>query len=65
MRDRDVVRETLRLLQERDHERVAGIEELRHEIEVGLAQLRRGEGVDGESFFGRIAARRRRSARRT
>ena len=39
--------------------------ELKREIEVGLAQLRRGEGVDGEAFFRRLAGRRRANARRT
>ena len=61
----EVVREALRLLEERDHAPVASIEDLKREIEVGLAQLRRGEGVDGETFFRGVAARRRKSARRS
>jgi len=61
----EVVREALRLLEGRDQTSPANIEELKQEIEVGLAQLRRGEGVDGEDFFSRLAARRRaRKARR-
>lgn len=55
----EVVREALRLLEGRDQTTPTGIEELKQEIEVGLAQLRRGEGVDGEDFFRRLAARRR------
>jgi antitoxin ParD1/3/4 len=61
----EVVREALRLLEGRDRAPVASIEELKSDIEVGLAQLRRGEGVDGEAFFRRVAARRRQSARRS
>ena len=55
----EVVREALRLLEGRDQTSVARIEDLKREIEVGLAQLRRGEGVDGEGFFRDLAARRR------
>ncbi len=61
----EVVREALRLLEARDQTAPASIEELKKEIEVGLAQLRRGEGVDGEDVFRRLADRRRaRRARR-
>jgi antitoxin ParD1/3/4 len=61
----EVVREALRLLEDRDQAPVAGVEELKREIEIGLAQLRRGEGVDGEAFFRRVARRRRASVRRS
>lgn len=61
----EVVREALRLLEGRDHTPVASVEELKREIEAGLAQLRRGKGVDGEAFFRRVAARRRSTARRS
>jgi antitoxin ParD1/3/4 len=60
----EVVREALRLLEGRDRAPVASVEQLKREIEVGLAQLRRGEGVDGEDFFRRLAARRRARAPR-
>ena len=56
----EVVREALRLLEGRDSAPVASVEDLKREIEVGLAQLRRGEGVDGEAFFRRMTSRRRR-----
>ena len=59
----EVVREALRLLESRDRVPVAGIEELKAEIEVGLAQLRRGETVEGGEFFRRLAARRSAAAR--
>ena len=55
----ELVREALRLLEGRDQSASASIEELKKEIAVGLAQLRRGEGVDGEAFFRDLAARRR------
>lgn len=55
----ELVREALRLLEGRDQTTSASVEELKREIEVGLAQLRRGEGVDGEEFFRGLAARRR------
>ncbi len=54
----EVVREALRLLESRGREPVAGVEELRTEIELGLDQLRRGEAVDGDEFFDALQARR-------
>jgi len=41
----EVVRESLRLMLERD----AMLQRLKAEIEVGLGQLQRGEGVDVDS----------------
>lgn len=41
----EVVREALRLLQERDAIREFRLAELRKEIQVGLDQLERGEGT--------------------
>jgi len=58
----EVVREALRLLEAKDRAPVESVEELKREIEIGLAQLRRGEGVDGETFFRRLGARRRSGA---
>lgn len=55
----EVVREALRLLEGRDRAPVESLQQLKREIEVGLAQLRRGEGVDGDAFFRAVAARRR------
>ena len=55
----EVVREALRLLEGRDQAPTASVEELKRELEIGLAQLRRGEGVDGEAFFSRLRTRRR------
>ena len=59
----EVVREGLRLLEARERVVVAGIAAMRAEIELGLAQLRRGERVDGEAFFADLCARRRRADR--
>jgi antitoxin ParD1/3/4 len=47
----EVIREALRLLQEQDQLLEFRLEELRREINVGLAQLRNGEGVPGEQVF--------------
>ena len=55
----EVVREALRLLEARDRKPVETIEALQREIGVGLEQLRRGEGVDGDAFFRRLGARTR------
>ncbi len=41
----------LELLQEQDQLLGFRLEELRREINVGLAQLRNGEGVPGEQVF--------------
>ena len=47
----EVVREALRLFEERDRIRELKIQELRKKINEGWASLERGEGVDGEEFF--------------
>jgi antitoxin ParD1/3/4 len=54
----DVVREGLRLLELREHEREAAIGEIRREIEVGLEQAKAGQLRDGEAFFAELAQRR-------
>jgi antitoxin ParD1/3/4 len=47
----EVVREALRLFEQRDRIRELQIQELRKKINEGWASLERGEGVDGEEFF--------------
>ena len=47
----EVVREGLRLLEDRQRRRQAGLERARAQIEEGAAQLDQGEVVDGETFF--------------
>lgn len=52
----EVVREGLRMLQERERKRVSSIDELRQQIDIGLQQARRGELIDGDAFMSRIEA---------
>jgi antitoxin ParD1/3/4 len=47
----EVVREGLRLLQDRQRRREAELERARALIQEGADQLDRGEVVDGETFF--------------
>ncbi|ETW93685.1 MAG: hypothetical protein ETSY1_38130 [Candidatus Entotheonella factor] len=47
----EVVREALRLLEERDQLLELRKETIRQKIDEGFESLRRGEGVDGEAFF--------------
>jgi antitoxin ParD1/3/4 len=47
----EVVREALRLLEERDRIRETRLEALRKEIAVGIEQGNKGEIVDGEEVF--------------
>lgn len=53
----EVVRESLRLMRERDQTREAKIESLRAEIQVGIDQLDHGEGVSAEEVFAEIQAK--------
>lgn len=53
----EVVREGLRLLEERELMRQAGLDEARKKIAAGLASLDRGEGIPGEQVFSEIEAR--------
>jgi antitoxin ParD1/3/4 len=50
----EVVREALRLLEERDAIITLRKEEIREEIAQGVDSLRLGKGVDGEAVFDRI-----------
>lgn len=62
----EVVREGLRLLEERDRERDARLDEIRRKISVGLEQLQRGEARPADEVGGelrRALRRRRRQAR--
>jgi antitoxin ParD1/3/4 len=60
----EVVREALRLFEERDHLRQLQIQELRKKINKGWASLERGEGVDGEGFFRDLEREERELARK-
>ena len=50
----EVVREALRLLQDRDELRRLRMDELRFKVAVGLDSLDRGEGVGGDSAIDEI-----------
>ena len=52
----EVVREALRLMEQRDQLLLLRKEEIRKKIKEGLESLRRGEGIDGEDAFERIDA---------
>lgn len=52
----EVVREALRLLEEREELRRLRLAELRGKIAAGLASLDRGEGVPGEEAFDELMA---------
>lgn len=53
----DVVREGLKLLEGREHEREAVIDELRREIEIGLEQAKAGQLRDGRAVFEELRGR--------
>lgn len=52
----EVVREALRLMAERDERQALHKEEIRRQIAAGLASLRAGNSVDGETFMAGIDA---------
>jgi antitoxin ParD1/3/4 len=60
----EVVREALRLFEDRDRIRELQIQELRKKIDKGWASLEHGEGVDGAEFFRTLEREERELARR-
>ena len=60
----EVVREALRLFEDRDRIRELQIQELRKKINRGWASLEHGEGVDGEEFFKALEREERKRARK-
>jgi antitoxin ParD1/3/4 len=50
----EVIREGLRLLDDRDHLRAAQLDEVRRKIQMGIDQLDRGEGIDGKAVFEKL-----------
>jgi len=52
----EVVREALRLLEQRDEVLTLRKEQIRKQIEEGWASAKRGEFVDGDEVFDRIDA---------
>ena len=53
----EVMREALRLMEERDQLLKFRKDELSKKIAAGLDALRRGEGVEGEEFFTQLESR--------
>ncbi len=53
----EVVREALRLLEERDRLNALKLEELRKEIQIGIDQADRGELLDGPEVFAKLRKR--------
>ena len=47
----EVIREALRLLQDHDELRERRLQAVREQIDRGIQQLDRGEGIDGQEFF--------------
>jgi antitoxin ParD1/3/4 len=47
----EVIREALRLMEQKDELRAIQLQELRNRIDKGLAEADRGEGSDGEVFI--------------
>ncbi len=52
----EVLRESLRIMQQVEEERQARLAALRGEIDRGLGELDRGMGVDGDAAFDRVLA---------
>jgi antitoxin ParD1/3/4 len=50
----DVIGEALRLLDERNRLQEQRLAELKAKIQVGIEELERGEGIDGEEVFAEI-----------
>jgi len=57
----EVIREGLRLLQEKDELHMIRLQELRKQVAAGLGQLDRGEGVSGAKTFGELRKKSRRA----
>ena len=55
----EVIREGLRLLEERDALHQARLDDIRQPIQDGNTQLARGEGLPGEEVFAQIRAKSR------
>ena len=52
----EVVREALRLMEQRDQAQALHGEEIRKRIAAGMDSLRAGEGADGDAFLAEIDA---------
>lgn len=52
----EVIREALRLMDERDQFQALRKDEIHNQIAAGMASLRAGKGTDGEAFFVQMEA---------
>jgi len=52
----EVVREALRLMEERDQLHALHKDEVRKKVAAGVASLRAGQGVDGDAFLAKMDA---------
>ena len=57
----EVIVEALRLLEERDKQYEKWVEETREKVAVGIAQLDRGEGIDGKVVIARLREKLKKS----
>jgi antitoxin ParD1/3/4 len=55
----EVVREALRLLEQKEQEREAALKEFQARLDEGLAELEAGDLMDGEEVFARIREKSR------
>ena len=53
----EVIREGLRLLDDQDRLKELQLDEVRKKIQTGLAQLDRGEGIQGEVVYAQMKQR--------
>jgi antitoxin ParD1/3/4 len=60
----EVVREALRLFEQRDRIRELQLRDIRNRIDQGWASLERGETIDGEQFFRRLEREEQELARK-
>lgn len=61
----EVMREALRLLQERETERASSLEALRARLTESVAQARRGEVRDGKEFFEQLLGKKKKLRNRS
>lgn len=61
----EVVREALRLLEEKDRINLIKLEALRKDIQVGIDQINRGEVLDGKEVFRRIREKSKKLSRKS
>ena len=47
----EVVREALRIMEQKEEMRAIQLRELRNQLDMGLAEAGRGEAMDGETFM--------------